>query len=290
MRVSIIIPTYNRASFIEKTVRSLCVQTASDYEIIIVDDGSTDNTQQVIQAIQDPRIKYFKKENAERGAARNYGAARATGDYINFFDSDDLAYDIHVATATDFVEKMGNPEVFHQNYDVKDLTGKVLSKKRHVTDINRQLMTGNLLSCNGVFIRRDLFDKFRFSEDRRVSGSEDFLLWLQLSFAFKIHHVDKVTSTIIEHDNRSVITTDVPKLIERKTQLIAQLVHSCNDNPVFLKNKNIIICHNYLYVSLHLALLKKRVESLAYLWRGLKLYPLCISSTKPLIIFKKILF
>jgi glycosyltransferase involved in cell wall biosynthesis len=269
MRVSIIIPTYNRASFIEKTVRSLCAQTSSDYEIIVVDDGSTDNTQQVVEAIRDPRIRYFKKDNAERGAARNYGADRAMGDYINFFDSDDLAYDCHVSTAIGFIEKMGNPEVFHQNYDVKDLGGKVLSKKRHITD---------------------LFDQFRFTEDRRVSGSEDFLLWLQLSFAFGIHHVDKVTSTIIEHDNRSVITTDVPKLIERKTQLIAQLVQSCNGNPIFLKNKNVIICHNYLYVSLHLALLKKGFESLTYLWKGLKLYPLCIFSTKPLIIFKKLIF
>jgi len=290
MQVSIIIPTYNRASFIDKTLRSLCTQTSSDFEIIVVDDGSTDNTQEVVEAIEDNRINYFKKTNAERGAARNYGAAKAIGNYLNFFDSDDLAYDCHVSTALDYIKKTGNPEVFHQNYDVKDIHGKVLAKKRLITDINKQLISGNLLSCNGVFIRKDVFEKFRFSEDIKLSGSEDFLLWLQLSFAYRIHSIDKVTSSIVEHDCRSVITTDVAKLIERKTRLIEHLVSSCSHTPNFMNNKEVILSNTYLYVSLHLALLHQRATSLEYLWRGLKLYPLSVLSTKPIIIFKKILF
>src|SRR5437763_11554370 len=100
---SIIIPTYNRASMIEKTIQSALNQSYSDYEIIIVDDGSTDNTEQVVLSIKDARIFYFKKENAERAAARNYGAHRAKGDYITFLDSDDVLYPSFLYNASETI-------------------------------------------------------------------------------------------------------------------------------------------------------------------------------------------
>ena len=70
---SIIIPTYDRASFITKTINSVLSSEFTDFEIIVVDDGSTDNTSEIVSAIQDNRIKYIYQENKERGAARNNG-------------------------------------------------------------------------------------------------------------------------------------------------------------------------------------------------------------------------
>ena len=86
---SIIIPTYNRAHIILRAIESVKIQTFSNWELIIVDDGSTDHTEDTIRKIDDPRINYFKKNHAERSAARNFGIAKAKGKYICFLDSDD---------------------------------------------------------------------------------------------------------------------------------------------------------------------------------------------------------
>ena len=89
-KISVIIPTYNREQKIVKSVQSVLEQTYSNLEIIIVDDGSTDHTEQVVKEIQDERIVYIRQaENQGVSAARNIGVANATADFIAFHDSDD---------------------------------------------------------------------------------------------------------------------------------------------------------------------------------------------------------
>ena len=94
---SVVVPTYNRGDLITKTLRSLQVQDYDNYEIIVVDDGSTDHTEEIVKGVLDHRTTYVKKANAERAAARNFGARRAKGAYVNFFDSDDLALPNHLS-------------------------------------------------------------------------------------------------------------------------------------------------------------------------------------------------
>src|SRR6185503_8842162 len=89
---SIIIPVYNRSQLLCEAIDTILIQTHQHFEIIIVDDGSTENIKQVLgeKYNDQQKIKYFRKQNEERGAARNFGLARATGDYAVFFDSDDF--------------------------------------------------------------------------------------------------------------------------------------------------------------------------------------------------------
>ncbi|TNF06006.1 MAG: glycosyltransferase family 2 protein, partial [Deltaproteobacteria bacterium] len=86
---SIILPTYNRAHFLPKAIESVLAQTFEDWELVIVDDGSIDNTKEVVDSYRDPRIVYFYQLNQERSVARNNGISQAKGDYICFLDSDD---------------------------------------------------------------------------------------------------------------------------------------------------------------------------------------------------------
>lgn len=86
-KVSIIIPTYNRASFISESIISVLNQSFDDLEIIIIDDGSIDNTSEIINKFSDKRIKYFYQSNRGIGAARNEGIRKAQGEYIAFQDS-----------------------------------------------------------------------------------------------------------------------------------------------------------------------------------------------------------
>ena len=113
---SLIVPTYNRESFIVKTIQSVLSQTYLNFELIIVDDGSTDNTEQVIGKIRDKRIKYYKKKNDERVAARNYYATNKAKDgFVKFFDSDDLLYSKYLEEANLFIKKI-DLKIFFINY------------------------------------------------------------------------------------------------------------------------------------------------------------------------------
>ena len=115
---SIIIPTYNRASFIEKAINSVLNQTYQNFELIIVDDGSTDNTEEVIKSIKSNKIIYFKIENSERGFARNYGTKHSKGDYVTFLDSDDILLPEYFSNAYENIIKYDSPPFFHLGYEI----------------------------------------------------------------------------------------------------------------------------------------------------------------------------
>ncbi len=89
MQVSVIVPLYNKGRSIERTVRSILAQTYQDFELLIIDDGSTDDGPEIIRTIVDPRIRLIQQSNAGPGAARNRGVAEALGDFVAFLDGDD---------------------------------------------------------------------------------------------------------------------------------------------------------------------------------------------------------
>ena len=89
-RVSVIIPTFNRAAMLRDAIDSVLNQTFEDYEIIVVDDGSTDNTRETISKFNSPKITYIYQENRGRSIARNIALSRARGEFIAFLDSDDI--------------------------------------------------------------------------------------------------------------------------------------------------------------------------------------------------------
>src|SRR5690606_25327693 len=119
---TVVIPTYNRAGFISSSIESVLKGVYEDCEVIVVDDGSTDETQSVVTAIDDPRVQYLFQKNSERAAARNLGARNASGDYVTFLDSDDVLYRHHLDTAVKAISKFSEPAIFHLGFDIKDKT------------------------------------------------------------------------------------------------------------------------------------------------------------------------
>ncbi len=92
-------PTYNRANLILASIQTAIAQEYPHFEIIVVDDGSTDNTEEVVKAITNPKFRYHKKTNEERAVARNTGFNLAKGDYVTLLDSDDFLYPTHLEEA-----------------------------------------------------------------------------------------------------------------------------------------------------------------------------------------------
>jgi glycosyltransferase involved in cell wall biosynthesis len=268
---SVIIPTYNRAAFIRKTIESAISQTFTNFEIVIVDDGSTDETPAIVARVADKRVRYLRKENGERGAARNEGARQSLGQYVNFLDSDDLLYPNHLSTAYDFIRTQSDAKIFHLAYDIRNERDEIVRRMPFINKINTQILNGNDLSCNGVFIERTTFLENQFNEDRSLASLEDWELWLRMSARFPFFHIPIVTSTIVMHAGRSVVAGSAQN-IKNKTEKFVQFV---SEDPIG-QNVHAGLLHRtyssvFTYAALHLAMAgSRRSDVCLFLRRGLR--------------------
>jgi glycosyltransferase involved in cell wall biosynthesis len=287
---SIVIPTYNRADFIVATLNSVLEQRWSRFEVIIVNDGSTDITRDVINPyLADERIKYFEIQNSERGAARNFGVTKSKGNYITFLDSDDLFLPWHLEVAAQKIIEVKNIPVFHLAYEMLHLDGRVDSNPVLPSPVNRKLLEGNFLSCIGVFLRRDVILENKFNEDRNLSGSEDYELWMRIASRLPIITFPEVTSRLINHETRSVIQVDPKKLVERISILEKKLNADSEFIKVFGENLGKFNSYRTLYLSLHLAISGERWQAFRSLIHTVREYPNVIFNYRFAVALKKII-
>jgi len=285
---SIIIPTWNRAAFLNLAVKSVIDQSFLDWELIIVDDGSTDNTKELVSTFTDPRIHYQRQENRERGAARNTGISVAKGKFITFLDSDDLIFSNHLEHARNCITKISDCRIFCSSYQID--RGKDKLNIIHQASINQDIISGNSLSCRGVFIEISVAQKFKFSEDREMSGLEDWELWLRLAARFPFAVDKEITSSLVQHDNRSVINS-TPEALERKFYAFWKALEGDSATAAFIsaaKRKFYASC--YTYIALHIALThKNRLSALKWMMKGWMRYPKLTFSRRSAAILKNML-
>jgi glycosyltransferase involved in cell wall biosynthesis len=278
--ITVVVPTYNRAALIGKTISSLLNQECGQFEIIIVDDGSTDNTEAEVKHFTDPRIQYFKKNNEERGAARNFGARLAKGSYVNFFDSDDLAMPNHISAAVDAIKKYHHPEIFTLGYNV--VAGDKVQKEVKIDGpVNEPLQKQSPLGCNSVFIRKDIITQYPFSTNREIAVSEDLLLWLTLSARFTIHGIPIITSSLIQHDQRSMLT-DRPEKILRRMDLLVEVLKKDDVYMAKYGNKYLpyVQSEKISAAALSYALSGKKIKTISTLSRAIAINPSVLFSRR----------
>ena len=273
MRFSIIIPTYNRSGFVASAIQSVLFQSYPNFEIIVVDDGSIDNTEQIVGYFTDKRVHYYKKDHQERAAARNFGVLKAKGDYITFLDSDDIIYPHYLSEALLLIEKYNNSEWFHLKYEIKNTSNKTIWRSTLNTDINlnKELLMGNFLSCIGVFLRKDIAKKNSFNTTLELSGSEDHELWLRMASQYLLKQNNSVAAALIDHNGRSVLKADNESIIRRRN-LFLELVLSNPKLKGFISGyENKIKSNSYSYIALHIALTGKHKKvCLIYLMKSLQ--------------------
>lgn len=287
---SVVIPTYNRAEFIRKTIESVLIQSLRDFEIIVVDDGSTDNTEAVVKSVASNKIRYYKKENSERAATRNFGAKVSTGIYVNFLDSDDVIYPHHLQSAKKFSEANVNAAIFHLGYDIKDEHGKLLRSVANIQFINQQILSGNILSCNGVFIRKECIMQNQFNEDRSLSSLEDWELWIRMSARYLFLNDNTITSTVIQHDERSVMSVDTTKIKLKIDRFIHYVLLDEMNKKYYGSKLNKTVASAWTYAALHLAIANgNKKDVLYYLLKGINRYPGEVFKKRFLGIFKKLI-
>jgi glycosyltransferase involved in cell wall biosynthesis len=277
---SIIIPTYNRAVHLLRALNSILDQEFSKFEIIVVDDGSTDNTRELMADVvkKDQRIKYFYKENEERSIARNYGIMRASGKYVGFLDSDDRVYPNHLAVAYELLKRNNTPEVGHLGYESVDASGKlILAKNDFDRSFKEKLIHENNIHGNAIFIRRDIATEINFIPSPFAIVSEDWYLWLRLASRYQFHFDNTITSSVVHHNERSLMNIDPDKLIASTDVVVAYLK---KDAPFLKEYRGKVSYHfanHYTFLALILALTKiRRWETIKFLIRAARYDPAVI--------------
>jgi glycosyltransferase involved in cell wall biosynthesis len=276
MLFSVIIPTYNREKIIADAIRSVLAQDFRDFEIIVVDDGSTDNTAEVTGAIGDQRIMYYYKENAERSVARNFGADMSTGEYLIFLDSDDRMEPGHLQQVAEFINRHNNtPEFMVTGYTVTGAGGKPLLyfSERGIFD-SEKLIYGNYLSCSPVIIKSEIFKKYCFNTDRRLILFEDWELWLRVIAIYELHCLPGLTISIINHSGRSVLNSGHGKLSEKILFLRDYILEHHPFVYNRKRNRRIFLSGVYSYAALHIAMTKaNRALAIRYLFKTFTIRP-----------------
>lgn len=185
--VSVVIPTHNRAWILEEAIESVFAQHFQDFELIVVDDGSTDETPRLLASY--PRIRITRQNHAGVSSARNRGLSLAEGRYVAFLDSDDLWLPGKLSAQVDFFEKRPDALIC-QTEEIWVRNGvRVNPKRRHVKPSGMIFEDSTklcLVSPSAVMIRRDLFDQVG-GYDESLPACEDYDLWLRITCRFPVY-------------------------------------------------------------------------------------------------------
>jgi glycosyltransferase involved in cell wall biosynthesis len=191
-KVSVIIPTYNRAHYLEQAIKSVLAQTFQDYELIILDNASTDNTPEVVRKFIDKRIKYVRND-INIGSLNNFnkGLEMASGDYVIIFHDDDIMVPQLIEKEVEILDEDKNVVLVAANISIIDNNGRILKKK--ALGINRDVIFNKYefiysflkdncaLPCPTVMIRRNFINdkKIRFRSE--VGPNADSYMWMEIN-------------------------------------------------------------------------------------------------------------
>jgi glycosyltransferase involved in cell wall biosynthesis len=232
MLITVVLPTFNRAHLISLCVDSLLLQTYQNWELIIVDDGSEDETATVIKRYTDARIRYIYQENAERSAARNNGIEHAKGEWICFLDSDDEYQPNHLRELAKFIE------------DIKPSPGLIATgittqqeeagKRKEFLNLNNHILQeigSKFLIPSQVCVHRSILENVRF--DVRFRLWEDTHLWLRIAAQYPVYQMEEYT--VIQHiHEQGTVVQGMKKIRLIEVGQYISAVQDLRDNHVAL--------------------------------------------------------
>lgn len=195
---SVVIPVYNKANEIASTLKSVLEQSYSPAEIILVNDGSTDESEEIILGINHPKIKYFKQENQGAAAARNYGIQQVSNEYIALLDADDLWDKSFLEEVKKGIEKQPTEKVFSTGINFQQANKKSI-KADYNFDLSEEAQTYNyfkaslkssLIYSSSVVIHTSVFEEIGFFNTELKTG-EDTDLWVRIGMDYPIVFIPK---------------------------------------------------------------------------------------------------
>lgn len=205
--ISVVIPTYNRAKFLASTIESVLNQSVPVDEIIVIDDGSSDGTKELLNHYD---IRYSYQENSGVSSARNHGIKIAKNEWICFLDSDDIWYKDKIKNQIQLHNN--NPSILFSYTDEKWIyNNKEIKQKKYQEKTNKNQFLDHIKLCkigsSSVMIHKTIFENIGFF-DENLEACEDYDLWLRILRDYKVAYIDeKLVDKIAGHHGQLSFTT-----------------------------------------------------------------------------------
>jgi glycosyltransferase involved in cell wall biosynthesis len=255
-KISVIIPTYNHSKFICDAIDSVLMQGYQNKEIIIVDDGSTDNTGTLVRKYIRLGVKYIYKKNGGVASSRNVGIVNSTGRLISFLDSDDVWLKDKLSLQYDRLVANKETGLVGCGYYITDHDLNVIKVVKALNFRNRNVLLSNLLiknviygSSSGVLLKRDCFDKVGLF-DEELSCAEDWDMWLRIARFYSVEFIEEPLLKIRDNPGSMSSSNNCYKMLKYELQFIDKIF---SKKPLqgkwFLKRK----AYSYRYCSAAIA-------------------------------------
>lgn len=320
IKISVVIPTYNRKKYLECSIRSVVKQSLKPHEIIIIDDGSTDGTDFYIKKLQDKyqNILYFYQKNSGAGAARNRGIKESTGNIIAFLDSDDTWSEDHLDESIGCIKKYKEVAVVFSKYEVvvdvknsidSDTLKKKYEKRDNLLHFGEQVNSNTYLLHKEACLEAELMEKVGFSTstmvlcmnrlkciytfDNMIKTCQDVDFRCQMMFnQEQIAYINKIHSRYVYHDSNSVANKhdSIPRLYEKQKKVLPFYLKSmiyCKTSKQQLYRQNKISSHFYL-LGLFALELGEYNDALEKHFRNSLTFKLNFNALKHLVLYKVI--
>jgi glycosyltransferase involved in cell wall biosynthesis len=293
---SVIISLYNKEKFIENTLKSVLEQRFTDYEIIIVNDGSTDKSEEKVLKFEDPKIQYFNKENGGVSTARNFGIEKAKSNYITFIDADDYWYPDFLQEMFGYINKFPEQKVFSAAIEIETSKKTIPSHYSIVKTGNYEIVTyfeasekETVICTSCAVFHKSVFEKTG-SFDINLKSGEDTDMWIRIGLNYPILFVWKILArygydpkSLSKNHATTIHSFDYSKYaIVEKTNPSLKKFLDLNRFSLAIKSKLIgeqeIFSKVYKAIDLQNMSLKKRI-----------LLKLPVYVLKPLIVLKTLL-
>ena len=206
-KISVVLPVYNGSKYIREAIESVLMQTFKDFEFIIVDDGSTDNTETIVKSYLDDRLVYIKKEHAGISDALNMGIKRAIGIYIARLDADDRMYFDRLDWQYNWMEEHKDVDILGAGFEWgngKDNTEYFKPADKYLTKQN--FVNSNCVGHSTVFMRKKSIMSLPFMYESIYNGGEDQKLWITaVTHGLKMYNTSHVVNYYRQHDEQQTI-------------------------------------------------------------------------------------
>lgn len=234
-KVSVIIPVYNGEKYIRNAIDSVINQTYRNFEIVVANDGSTDNTVEILKEYGD-KIRWKSQENKGPASAKKFGTSMAKGEYLAYLDSDDMFLPDKLKQQVDYLDKHPEVGLVYSGYYQVDEKGEIVkliscNKKKAL------LIQQNYVPTSGVMCRRECIDNVGvFDED--LGSNYDWDMWLRISEKYPIHCISKPLFKYRVHGENISLTRSNRLDYERKVKiLLLEKAYQRRGEPSWLKFK-----------------------------------------------------
>ncbi|PIY12808.1 MAG: hypothetical protein COZ17_02580 [Flavobacteriaceae bacterium CG_4_10_14_3_um_filter_33_47] len=228
--ISVVLPVYNVAPYIKEALDSVLNQTIQDFEIIVIDDCSTDNTLEVIESIKDVRIRIIKKpENKGLIDSLNIGFSEAKGKYIARMDGDDLNTPDRFEKQLHILQNKSEITACGCWLQCFDASNKIIKHKQHHKEIQAQLLLSNSMSLGATMLKTNAYTRFKFDDTK--AHAEDYDFWAKTAWDSNLYNIQETLYHYRTHETQvSSLHNDFQKIQDVDIKL--SLYHKINYNKI----------------------------------------------------------